>query len=115
MPQGSEGLVAKVEIWVGRVWDQSVVLVWERKEDVAAVNQSDVVGWSLRKGSEMKPVVMLDDSQWIWEMRLSVVWKRNDVLSRECLLASLRASMRAGRLSLSLKGFSAALGRSRAG
>ena len=40
MPHGTEGRVAKVAILVGRMWDQRDVLgEWERREEVAAVNQ----------------------------------------------------------------------------
>ena len=51
MPQGMEGRVAKVEILVGRVWDQSeVVGEWESREDVAAVNHVEAWGWWCEKG-----------------------------------------------------------------
>ena len=116
MPQGMEGRVEKVEMVVGRVWDQRVaVVVRVRRDEAAEVNQLEAWGWWVVKGWEMKPVSMLEDSQWSCLMRLSVVWKRNDVLSRESLLASLSASMRAGRFCASSALFSRSLDSRRAG
>lgn len=106
IPRGTEGFRAMERMGAGVSWEKRllvVVVVWERRAAVAAVNHVVVKGEAGGKGWDVKPVSMAADSQWRVWIRLSlVVWKRKEVLSREYLLAATRDWMRAGRFGLSV-------------